>query len=66
MVFEHPIFLAPQCPMLVLCSVPAVEDFHGEGVVEESLVAGEDFAVGGNCMSAMKDPLGTRGAFALG
>jgi hypothetical protein len=44
--------------MVVLRSVLAVEGFHGEGVVEEFLVAGEDSVVGGNCMGTPMEPLG--------
>jgi len=44
--------------MVVLRSVQAVEGFHGEGVAEEFLVAGEASVVGSNCMGTSVEPLG--------
>jgi hypothetical protein len=58
MAFEHLISPARECLMVVLRSVQAVEGFHGEGVAEEFLVAGEASVVGSNCMGTSMEPLG--------
>jgi len=58
MAFERLISPARECPTVVLRSVQAVEGSHGEGVVEEFLVAGEASVVGSHCMGTSVEHLG--------
>ena len=66
MAFERLISPARECPMVILRLVQAVEGFHGEGVAEEFLVAGEASVVGSNCMGTSMEPLGIGRALAAG
>jgi len=66
MAFERLISPARECPTVVLRSVQAVEGSHGEGVVEEFLVAGEDSVVGSHCMGTSVEPLGIGRTLAAG